>query len=187
VIKATEIRRGLVLKMDDALVLVTDFMHTTPGNLRGIIQIKGKDLMSGAQSQKRLRPSDTVEVAYLDKKEMQYLYQEGDHYVFMDNESYEQITIPGDVLESTIPYIAHNSNVTVTIYEGNPIAVDLPTSVVLAVSETEPGARGNSVTNIYKPAKLETGLEVKVPLHINKGDRVKVDTRTGEFLERVNT
>jgi elongation factor P len=118
---------------------------------------------------------------------MEYSYQEGDQFWFMDTETYEQVSLPQEIIGDVMGYIPHNSQVKVSYHDGVPVTVELPASVELKIVETDPGYRGNTVTNVQKPAKLETGLEIKVPPHINTGDVIKVDTRTGEFLERVST
>ena len=185
-INATELRKGMVIQQDDGLFVVTDTQHITPGNKRGILQAKIKHLKDGHTIQRRFRSTDRVEQAYLESKKFEYLYEEKSAFVFMDTETYEQLRLDADVVGEEIPYIALNSQVQITFHDGAPVSIDLPSSVVLEVKQTDPGAKGNTVTNVYKPATLETGLVVKVPLHIVIGNRIKVDTRSGEFVERVN-
>jgi len=187
VIKATELRVGKVVVLEGKLVRITNFEHITPGNWRGIVQIKFKDLMTGIGSQRRINPDDKFEEAYLETKPMQYLYKQGDKFVFMDQETFEQPEIPEDIVGEASNYLRENDEAKICFYEGRPVSLELPASVVLTITASEPGIRGNSVSNVFKPATLETGLQIKVPNHINQGDKVKVDTRTGEFMERVNS
>lgn len=183
-ISATDIRKGLIIKVDGDLFSITDFDHVTPGKGRAHIQASMKSLKQGNVIQKRFRSMDKVEDVFLDHKEMEYLYKDGDHYCFMDTETYEQLVLSNEVIADSINYMPLNMTIEVDFYEGTPVAVTLPSSVILKIVETDPGMKGNSVTNVFKPATLETGLIVKVPLFINNEETIKVDTRTGEFLGR---
>lgn len=183
-INATDIRNGMMIKHEGELYIVTEFQHHTPGNLRAMVQAKLKSLKQGNVIQKRFRASDKIEKVFMDYRTMEYLYHDGQNYCMMDTETFEQVFLPGDVLDDYAPYMPLNSTVKVGFYEGRPVSVELPTTVALKVVETTPSTKGDTVTNVFKPAKLETDLEVKVPLFINEGDVVKVDTRTGEFLSR---
>lgn len=183
-INATEIRKGIVIKVDNELYLVVDYQHITPGNWRGMVQVKLKSLKQGNVVQKRFRSTEKLEDIFLDQRTMEYLYKDGDNYCFMDLENYEQILLPEDVIADAIPYMKLNSQVKITFCEDKAISVELPPSVILKIVETDPGMKGDTVVNAYKPAKMETGLVVKVPLFINNGEEIKVDTRTGEFLGR---
>lgn len=183
-IKATEIRKGQVLVLDGELYLVTDFEHIAPGNWRAINQVKCKHLVTGAVKQMRLGSSETVELAYLDRRPCTYLYREGDHYVFMDSENYEQYHLGEDLVGEAMKFVKENQEVTLTFHEGRPVTVDLPAAVVLQVKEAEMAVKGDSVTNDKKGAVLETGLEIRVPMYIQAGEWVKVSTETGEFLGR---
>ena len=185
-IKATELRKGMVIKFDNKLVKLSEFSHITPGNWRGIIHVKYKDIQTGNGGQARLRPEDKMETVFLDKRPMEYLYEDQGGYVFMDSETYEQPVISRDLLEDVMPYVRANETVEICFYEDEPVTVELAPAVVLEVMETEPAVRGDTVQNVSKPATTDTGLEIKVPNHIKQGDKVKVDTRTGDFLERVN-
>ena len=187
VLKATDLRKGKVIKMDGKLVRITDFQHITPGNWRGIVQIKYKDIITGTGSQKRIRPEDKFEDVFLDQRKMQYLYKNADKYVFIDMETYEQPELNEDVVGDANLYLKENDECSILFYEGQVVSLDLPANVTLKVEYTEPGVKGDTVQNVTKPATLETGIEIKVPNHINIGDNVKVDTRTGEFVERVNS
>jgi elongation factor P len=186
VLKATDLRKGKVIKIDNKLVRITDFQHITPGNWRGIVQIKYKDIVTGTGSQKRVRPEDKFEDVFLDSRKMQYLYQNGENYVFMDMETFEQPELSADIVGDAAGYLKENDECQILFYEGSVVSLELPPNVVLEVQYTEPGAKGDTVQNVTKPATLETGIEVKVPNHISIGDKVKVDTRTGDFVERVN-
>lgn len=184
--KAVDLRKGKVVKIGGRLVRITAFTHITPGNWRGMVQIKYKDILTGVGSNRRVRPEDKFEDVFLDSRKMQYLYQSGDNYVFMDLENYEQPEISGEIIGDAANYLRENDECSILYYEGDVVSLELPISVVLEVEYTEPGARGDTVSNVTKPAKLETGIEIKVPNHIHIGDKVRVDTRTGEFMERVN-
>ena len=184
-VKATDIKKGMIIRNEGQLYLVIDYEHITPGNWRAIHQVKMKNLKTGNQLNLRLGTSDTLEDVFLEKAECQYLYKEGQSgCVFMNNENYEQFTLSADVAGDAMRFIVENGNVQVTFLEGQPISVELPSSVVLKVVEAEDAVKGNSVTNLQKIAKLETGYTLKVPLHIKVGDFVKVATETGEFLGR---
>jgi len=185
-IKATELRKGMVVKMDGKLVRLSEFRHVTPGNWRGIVHVKYKDIQTGAGAQARLSPEDKIETVFLDSRPMEYLYEDQGGYVFMDQETYEQPVISRAMLEDVMPYIRPNEIVQIVFYEGEPVTIDLPPSVVMTVAEADPSVQGNTVQNVTKGAKTETGLEIKVPNHIKEGDKVKIDTRTGDFIERVN-
>jgi elongation factor P len=183
---ANDIRKGNVLIIDGELFLCTDVAHRTPGNLRALVQAKLKNLRSGATVQRKLSAQERIEIAFLDKRNCEYLYREGSNFVFMDSETYEQYHLNDDMVGEQMPYIVENTTVQVTFHDGSPVSIDLPASVELVVQHTEPGLKGDSVSNVFKPATLETGFELKVPNHINIGDRVKVSTQTGEFQGRVN-
>ena len=185
-INATDMKRGMAITQEGALWIVVDTMHVTPGNWRGFVNAKIKNLADGRVLQKRFRSNEKVEQAFLENREYEYLYEEPPSYVFMDTESFEQVRLDAEIVGEQMQYITHNSKVKVTFHGEKPISIELPTSVVLKVTETDPGVKGDTVSNVYKPAKLETGLVVKVPLHIAQGNTVKVDTRTGEFVERVS-
>ncbi|MFQ5957509.1 MAG: elongation factor P [Candidatus Brocadiales bacterium] len=183
-INATDIRNGMMIKYDDGLYIVVGFHHLTPGNKRALIQARLKSLKNGNVIQNRFRATDKIEKVFMDYRTMEYLYNDGQNYCMMDSETLEQVFIPGSVLDDYAPYMPLNSRVRVGFYEGRPVSVELPAAVELKITETTPGTKGDTVTNVFKPAKLETGLEIKVPMFINEGDTIKVDTRTGEFLSR---
>jgi elongation factor P len=184
---ATNIRKGTFLKHKDDLWQVVDVMHRTPGNLRGFVQAKMRNLRTGAHVTERFSSNQNVEPAWLDTRKAQYLYDDATTGpVFMDLETYEQFSLDREILGDAMSYVKENDEVEVTFHEGTPIGLSLPAKVDLVVIETEPAAKGNTVNNVMKPATLETGLVVKVPAHINEGDKIRVSTASGEFQERVN-
>jgi len=184
---ATDIRKGSVLVIDGDLWVCVDFQHKTPGNLRGNVQTKLKNLQSGVSINRKFSSTEKVEFAFLDKRPCEYLYRDAHNYVFMDAQTYEQFHLGEDQAGDAMRFIVENATVQVTFFEGTPVSIDLPGSVELKVTHTEPGIKGDSVSNVFKPATLETGLEIKVPNHINVGDVLKISTQTGEFQGRVST
>jgi elongation factor P len=184
-IEYSQVRKGMVIVGDDKqLYTVVDRDLNTPGNWRAILQLKLKNLNTGSITINRVRPQDKVEQAYLDRREMQYLYQDGDGYVFMDNENYDQTTIGKEWAGELGLYLKENTNCHVVFYDGKPITLDLPATVELKVTETEPAIKGATAQAQYKPATLETGLKVTVPPFVGIGEVIAVDTRTGEYLSR---
>jgi elongation factor P len=184
-VKATELRKGTVIDKDGDLLLITEYQHHTPGNLRAIIHVKTKNLRTGTTGQMRLGSSDVLEVAYLDKKTCDYSYREGTgDYVFMDQGTFEQFHVSAELIEEQMAYVRENSPVVITFHGTLPLGIELPSTVVLEVKQAEPAVRGNTATNVKKEAVLETGLKVKVPIHISVGDQVKIRTEDGEFLGR---
>ena len=169
---------------DNQLYHVVDRDLNTPGNWRAILQLKLKNLKTGSITINRVRPQDKVEQAYLDKREMQYIYQDGDGYVFMDTENFDQITIGKEWAEELMIYMKEGKNAQVVFYEGKPISLELPATVELKVTNTEPSMKGATAAAQYKPATLETGLKITVPPFVGIGEMVAVDTRTGEYLSR---
>ena len=184
-INYSQVRKGMVIVGEDGqLYTVVDRDLNTPGNWRAILNLKLKNLKTGAVTPKRFRPEDKVELAYLDKRPMQYLYKEGSDYVFMDKETYDQIILNQELAGELILYLKENEDAQVTFYEGKPISLELPATVELKVVETEPSVKGATAAAQYKPATLETGLKVTVPPFIGIGEVIQVDTRTGEYLSR---
>jgi len=184
-IQATQIKRGMVIKHNNDLYRVVETQHKTPGNLRGLVQAKIRHLKSGSIMEHRFRSVDMVERAFMDETEMEFLYQDGDMYHFMNNETFEQIALSAEVLGDAVPYLIANIKLKIEMYEDRPVGIDLPLSVVMEVKETEPAIKGASVSNVGKPAKMETGLVVQVPAFISEGDVIKIDTATGAYVERV--
>jgi elongation factor P len=183
-VNLTQIRKGQVVKLDGQNFQVVDLEHRTPGNLRAFVQLKLKNMTSGAQFVKRFSADEALETVFLEKRPFQYLYPEGKTFVFMDNENYEQTNLGEDVVGDKMGYVPLNNDVVVLFLDGVAVDIELPSSVVLTIKESEPSIRGNTATNVTKKAITETGLEVKVPQHINVGDKITVDTRTGEFIGR---
>ncbi len=181
---ATQLRPGMVIKFNNELYSIFKMEHRTPGNLRGFVQVKMRNLRSGSQIEHRFSSEDRVEKAMLDEHEMEYLYDDGEYFYFMNTENYEQMHFTRDLLGDAVNYLVPNLKVAVEFYEGKPIGVELPPTVDLTVVETEPGLKGATVSNVTKPAKLETGLVVQVPPFINEGERIKVSTSEGTYLER---
>ncbi len=185
-IPATQIRKGMILDVDGELLKVHNFTHVTPGKGQAVMQTRLRNLRTGTLSDRRFRSAETVEVAHLDTREMQYLYQDGDMYTFMDLETYEQVGFPDSKLEDAVPYLIENLEVTVSYVNGEALSVDLPGVIELTVVETEPALKGATAAAQTKPAKLETGLTVQVPPFVNQGDRIRVDTTSGAYLTRAS-
>ncbi len=185
-INYSQARKGMVIVGDDGqLYYVVDYHLNTPGNWRAILQLKVKNLKTGAVTQQRVRPEDKVEQAYLDKREMEYIYQDGDGYVFMDTETSDQITLGADWVGDQMQYMKENTKAHVTFYDGKPLFLDLPATVELKIVETQSSVKGATAAAQYKPAVLETGLKITVPSFVGVNEMVSVDTRTGEYLSRV--
>lgn len=185
-VRATDLRKGSVIEKDGDLLLITDYHHHTPGNLRAIFQMKTKSLKTGSSGAIRASASDNFELAYLDKRRCQYLYREANgDYIFMDNESFEQFPLPADLAEGSMGYVKENTDCDLTFHEARPIGIELPTTVELEVTESEMAVKGNTATNVKKDAVVETGLAVKVPLHVSVGDKIKIRTADAEFMGRV--
>ena len=184
---ATQIRKGTFLKHKDDLWQAVQVTHRTPGNLRGFVQVKMRNMRTGSHITERFASNENVETAWLDTRKAQYLYDDPTMGpVFMDLESYEQYGLDREILGDAMSYVKENDEVEVTFYEESPIGLSLPAKVELIVTETEPAVKGDTVNNVQKPATLETGVVIKVPAHIKEGDKVRVSTETGEFQERVN-
>ncbi len=186
-IAATQMKRGMTIKLNGELYRVFSTMHITPGNWRGMVQTKLKSVKSGAIIENRFRSEDRVEQAYLETHEMEYLYTDGTDYYFMNTSTFEQIHLPLDLLEDAVPYLTPNIKIQVEFYEGRPIGIELPPSVELKVISTEPALRGATVSNVNKPATLETGLVIQVPPFVNEGEVIRVDTSEGKYQERVKS
>jgi elongation factor P len=185
-ITATQLRVGMLLQLDGALLRVMKTQHITPGNWRGMVQTTLRNLQSGAKVEKRFRSTDRVERVTVDSQEMEYLYADGEQYVFMHPETYEQITLRKEVLEESLPYLVPNARVTVDLFESKPLGISLPTTVDLRVAETEPALKGATATASMKPATVETGLVVQVPQFVTDGDIIRVDTTEGKYIARVS-
>ena len=182
--QATELRPGTIIRHNNELYAIHKTEHRTPGNKRGFVQARMRNLNSGAMIDYRFRSEDVVEHAIIDEVEMQYLYADGDNYHFMNTENYEQVHFHKEVLGDRALYLMPDVLVKVEFFEGRPIDILLPATVDLKIVETEPGIKGASATNVTKPAKLETGLIVQVPPFITDGEVIRVDTTDGTYLER---
>lgn len=179
------VRKGQVIVGEDGqLYTVVDRNLNTPGNWRAILQLKLKNLKTGSITINRVRPDDKVDLAYLDRREMQYLYKEGEDFVFMDSETFDQFTLSNEMVGELMLYLKENDKAHVVMYEGKALSLDLPATVELKVTETEPALKGATAAAQYKPATLETGLKIQVPPFVGIGEMVSIDTRTGEYLSR---
>jgi elongation factor P len=183
-ISATQLRPGMVIKFNNELYSIFKMEHRTPGNLRGFVQVKMRSLRSGTMTEHRFSSEDRVDRAALEEIEMEYLYDDGEYYYFMNTENYEQMHLTRDILGDAVEYLVPQLKVNVEFYEGKPMSVELPPTVDLTVVETEPGLKGASVSNVTKAAKLETGLVVQVPPFINEGEKVRISTAEGTYQER---
>ncbi len=181
---AGDFKNGITFEMDGQVLQVIEFQHVKPGKGAAFVRTKLKNVITGAVTERTFNPTDKFENAYVDRKEMQYLYNDGDLYYFMDTESFEQIPLNADKLPDSFKFVKENMLCKIISYKGNVFAVEPPTFVELEVSDTEPGVRGDTATGASKFATLETGATIRVPLFINTGDVLKIDTRTGEYLER---
>jgi elongation factor P len=183
-IAATQLRPGMVVKFNNELYSVFSMVHRTPGNLRGFVQAKMRSLRSGSMMEHRFASEDKVERVALDEQEMEYLYDDGEYYYFMNTESFEQMHLTKDILGDGVQYLIPQLKVNVEFYEGKPISVELPPSIEMTVVETEPGLKGATVSNVTKPATMDTGLVVQVPPFINQGEKIRVSTSDGSYQER---
>lgn len=184
-ISSNDFRPGVVVTLDGDLYAIVSSQHVKRGRGSAYVRAKIRNLKTGAITERTFNAGERVPHAFLEHREMQYLYHEGDHYVFMDQQTYEQVALGADLLGDATLYLKDNTVVTVVLYEDRPIAVELPNSVDLAVVETAPGFRGDTASGGSKPATLETGVVVQVPFFVEVGSVVRVDTRSGEYLERV--
>ena len=185
VYSAGDFRNGTTFEMDGNVYRVVEFQHVKPGKGSAFVRTKIKNVITGSGLEKTFNPSEKYPSAEIEKKEMQYLYADGDLYYFMDNETYEQMPLNKEQLGDSLKYLKENMNVKVLSYKGKVFSIEPPMFIELEVTYTEPGFAGNTTTTSGKPAKLENGLEITVPMFINIGDVIKIDTRTGEYLERV--
>ncbi|NLJ86737.1 MAG: elongation factor P [Firmicutes bacterium] len=183
-ISVNDLRTGLTLELDGEIFSVIEFLHVKPGKGAAFVRTKLRNVRTGAVSERTFRAGERVPRAHIETRQMQYLYSDGNGYHFMDTETFEQIALSKSNLDDAINYLTENMVIGIQIYEGAPIGVDLPTAVELEITETEPGFRGDTASGGTKPATLQTGLVVQVPLFVEQGDIIKVDTRTGEYLSR---
>jgi elongation factor P len=178
-------KKGMLIKIGEDLFRLLEVRHMTPGNLRAFVQVKMRNIRSGSLADNRFRSEDTVERATLDEREMQYLYQDGDAFYFMDTESFDQVHISSEALGDSVSYLKPEMTIQVEFYGSEPVGIELPMTVDLKVVETAPGIKGATASNQIKPATTETGLVVQVPIFVETGDTIRIDTRTGEYQTRV--
>jgi len=183
-IPATQLRPGMIIKHNNDLHSVFSVEHRTPGNLRAFIQAKLRNLRTGAMFEHRFRSADAIEKITVDEVKMEFLYNDGDDYYFMDTGTYEQTNLKRDTLGEAVEYLTPNLQITVEFFDGKAVGIELPQTVELTVIETEPGLKSATASSVTKPAKTETGLVVQVPPFVNEGDRIKVDTSEGAYLSR---
>ena len=184
VVSTNDLKTGMTLEIEGNLMQVVDFQHVKPGKGAAFVRTTLRNSRTGSTVDKTFRAGEKVERAMIDKREMQYLYRDGDSYVFMDNKSYDQLSVPPETLGDASDYLKETDNAIMLMHGTEIIGVDLPASVELTITETEPGVQGDRVSGANKPATLETGLVVQVPLFIEPGERVKVDTRSGDYTGR---
>jgi elongation factor P len=186
VLSTSDFKNGLKIEIDAEPYVIIEFLHVKPGKGGAFVRTKLKNMRDGSVIDRTFRAGEKVAEAKIEEKEMQYLYSQDENYYFLDLETYEQISLPGEQLEGVEHYLADNTNLTVLYFKKEPITVNLPTFVKLRVAKTEPAHKGNTASGGSKPAELETGIIIQVPFFISEGDVVKVDTRTGEYIERVS-
>ena len=183
-ITAGDFRKGITIEWDGGVWNIVDFQHVKPGKGAAFVRTKIKNIMTGAVVERSFNPTDKMPRAIIETKEMNYVFNDGTLYYFMDNETFEQIPLSLDQVEDAVQFVKEGENVTVRFFKGKAFSVEAPNFVTLEVTQTEPGFKGDTASNTYKPATLETGYEIQVPLCINIGDKIRVDTRTGEYMER---
>lgn len=183
-ITAGDFRNGVTFELDSQIFQVVEFQHVKPGKGAAFVRTKMRNIITGATVERTFNPSDKVQDAHIERKDLQYLYNDGDLYYFMDTETFEQMPINKETIGDTFKFVKENMIVKILSYKGNVFGIEPPTFVVLEITETEPGFKGDTATGATKPATLETGAIVKVPLFVNQGDVIRIDTRTGEYLER---
>ncbi len=179
-----DFKNGLVINFNDDLYTIIEFQHVKPGKGAAFVRTKMKNIITGATTERTFNPSDKFERARIERKEMEYLYSDGDLFYFMDTETYEQMPVSRELLGDALMYIKENMKVLMLSFKGNVFGVEPPTFVELRITHTEPGFKGDTATGATKPATLETGAQIKVPLFVNEGEMVRIDTRTGEYMER---
>lgn len=183
-IQATRLRKGMLITIGTDLFRIIELQHVTPGNLRGFVRVKLRNLRNGTQSEQRLRSEDTIERATLDEREMQYMYSDSAGHHFMDTGTYEQTALSDEILGDAVGYLVPESTIRMEFYGSEPVGIELPQTIDLAVTDTPPAIKGATANAQLKPATLETGLVVQVPPFINIGDRIRVNTETGDYQAR---
>lgn len=183
-ISAGDFRNGVTIELDNNIYQIIEFQHVKPGKGAAFVRTKLKNIVSGGVVEKTFRPTEKCPQAHIERKDMQYLYADGDLFYFMDNETYDQVALAAETIGDALKFVKENEMVKVCSHKGNVFAVEPPLFVELAITDTEPGFKGDTATGASKPAKVETGATVYVPLFVNQGDVIKIDTRTGEYLSR---
>jgi elongation factor P len=184
-VSTNDLKNGMTVDLPEGLFSVVEFQHVKPGKGGAFVRTKLKNVRTGAVIERTYRADEKLEQAIVDKREMQYLYRDDEHYVFMDNTTYDQMHVDASALGSATQYVKEGDSAVLQMYGTEIVGVDLPAAVELAITETEPGVQGDRVSGARKPATVETGLVVQVPLFVNQGDRIRVDTRSGEYITRV--
>jgi elongation factor P len=184
-IVAGDFRNGVTFELDGQLFQIVEFQHVKPGKGAAFVRVRMKNIITGATVERTFNPTDKMPKAHIERKDMQYLYNDGDLYYFMDVESFEQLPINAEKIGDTFKFVKENMVVKILSHKGNVFGIEPPTFVELEIIETEPGFKGDTATGATKPATMETGAIVKVPLFVNQNDKIKIDTRTGEYMERV--
>ena len=184
-ISAGDIRKGTTFEMDGNVYTVVEFLHVKPGKGAAFVRTKLRNVLHGGMTDTTFNPTDKLQEAVIERKDMQYLYNDGELYYFMDNDTFEQIPLNYDKVAEAIRYLKENMFAAIKFYKGNAFAIEAPNFVELEVTQTEPGVKGNTATNALKPATVETGAKVMVPFFINEGDVIRIDTRTGDYMARV--
>ncbi|HIX98265.1 MULTISPECIES: elongation factor P [Clostridia] len=184
-VSAGDFKNGLTVEIEGNIYQILDFQHVKPGKGAAFVRTKLKNIINGGVVEKTFRPTEKFETAHIDRKDMQYLYSDGDLYNFMDMETFDQLAVNADVVGDSLKFVKENDTVKVISHEGNVFAIEPPITVELRVTETEPGVKGDTATGATKPAIVETGAQIMVPLFVNQDDVLKIDTRTGEYLSRV--
>ena len=185
VIMAGDFRNGVTFELDGQVFKIVDFQHVKPGKGAAFVRTKLKNVITGAALDRTFNPSEKIQLAEIEKRDMQYLYNDGEDYYFMDNSNYEQIPIKKEDLGDTLMYLIDNMTVKVLSFKGKIFAIEPPTFVEMEITYTEPGFKGDSSQGATKPATIETGFQINVPLFVNTGDKIRIDTRTGDYMERV--
>ena len=184
-VSAGDFKNGLTVEIEGNIYQILDFQHVIPGKGAAFVRTKLKNIINGGVVEKTFRPTEKFETAHIDRKDMQYLYSDGDLYNFMDMETFDQLAVNADVVGDSLKFVKENDTVKVISHQGNVFAIEPPITVELRVTETEPGVKGDTATGATKPAIVETGAQIMVPLFVNQDDVLKIDTRTGEYLSRV--
>ena len=183
-ISASDFRNGITIEMEGKVLEIVEFQHVKPGKGAAFVRTKLKDIINGGVTETTFRPTEKFPQARIDRKDYQYLYADGDFYTYMDTETYDQITLGSDIVGDNMKFVKENEMVKINFFNGNAFAIEPPMFVELEITETEPGFKGNTATGATKPAIVETGAQVAVPLFVDQGEKIKIDTRTGEYLSR---